>query len=1129
MRTPDRKPSPKGDGGCHCVEEFACDTCNNVVSTKLKVWLAQVNYQYGASLFLPYSAGCLEAYARSQEDIDEAFEFCGYLVRRDPIAAVVEKIERAGGIDVLGLSVYTWNAHYSGALAAAIRQRWPECLIVAGGPEISADRPRDTLWDAIDIAVIGEGELVFSDILRRFLHVKDTVHRNVDWSQLFSDASLSDFLYGRYESGKQPVVIRANRIKDLSILPSPYLTGCFDRLLADRHTDSDTGLASEIDWQATFEGGPRGCPYASYAGETYIALPDRLFRFDEQHYGGSIDIVCQVPDHIHAIGLHDERIMRQAVKPCITIRLLNGLSLTVTPDHTVHRVNVEHESIEQCRADALNVGDFIPIEVGQNAISDYIKLIPPSMDIYPRGIGRRRPEEVSLPEILDEDLAWLMGYIIGDGCLSNDRRYPSGFRTTVDLAVHCSLAAEVKERVKRIFGEDLLHFNRSVLTDKMVHGVIYRRMVVRFFRETLGMDGGDEKLRVPRVIFESPASVVRSFLHGLYAADGYQGKYGQPYLTTVSRRLAEEVAHCIHWIGDAAVVRGPIPHRGNPENGQPYYRIEWHDQSCFSRLIGQPCLASRIPFPCAIYRSRKSGKLFRRTRKSLRQRGVSRNLLKELDPNHPLVTSRFVYAKVISIENAGLLQTYDVHHHPSHTVSANGVFTRQCNFCSWSMEYYAKLYSFPLERVLGELQWMGEHKIRYTYASDANWGIVERDLDVTRALVETKRLYGFPKEARFCTAKGSNDRVFEITKLLHEAGMCKGATLSLQSLDPETLKIAKRKNMKINDFAERLAAYNKAGIATYTELILGLPGETKTSFEAGLNQLLDAGKHEGLNIYLLQVLPNTDLADPAYREQHGIQTVRGPMLLQHSTPADDPHAEQQDIVVQTATMSAEDWAHCYMLAWAVQTFHAMGLTRYIAILCRHQLGLPYTEFYHRLMDWAYQHSEKTLLGEEYLIATEVMRRGGRGGDWGSVDYRFGSIVWPSEEISFLRLASQHERLYAEVASFLSSLLTRHVDFMGFTSLLDGVLAYQQAMLVRPDDGDPRYLDLPYNLHQYFTALLRGEPVTMEYRPESLIILPEQRFSSLEDYARRITWHGRKGGRFTQRRVVLYSKENEYAH
>jgi hypothetical protein len=65
---------------------------------------------------------------------------------------------------VAGLSFYTWNAAEFLALAARIRARCPQAVIVAGGPHVQ--QAADWLAeDPIDVVVLGEGEVTFQELL----------------------------------------------------------------------------------------------------------------------------------------------------------------------------------------------------------------------------------------------------------------------------------------------------------------------------------------------------------------------------------------------------------------------------------------------------------------------------------------------------------------------------------------------------------------------------------------------------------------------------------------------------------------------------------------------------------------------------------------------------------------------------------------------------------------------------------------------------------------------------------------------------------------------------------------------------------------------------------------------------
>ena len=65
-----------------------------------------------------------------------------------------------------------------------------------------------------------------------------------------------------------------------------------------------------------------------------------------------------------------------------------------------------------------------------------------------------------------------------------------------------------------------------------------------------------------------------------------------------------------------------------------------------------------------------------------------------------------------------------------------------CTFCDWGLE--EKLRRFSMKRVKDEIDWMVEnvHEIMF---SDANFGILHRDLDIAKYLVKAKLSHPNPK------------------------------------------------------------------------------------------------------------------------------------------------------------------------------------------------------------------------------------------------------------------------------------------------------------------------------------------------------------------------------------------------
>ena len=270
-----------------------------------------------------------------------------------------------------------------------------------------------------------------------------------------------------------------------------------------------------------------------------------------------------------------------------------------------------------------------------------------------------------------------------------------------------------------------------------------------------------------------------------------------------------------------------------------------------------------------------------------------------------------------------------------------------CSFCDWGVRTMNKLRLHDLDKIIQEIEYMGIHKVEDIYISDCNFGIFRRDLELAKKLVESKKKYGYPKRVRIQFAKNSNDTVFEISKLLHENDMLWGTTLSMQSVDMNVLEAIDRHHIGIKNYKKLKDRYLEAGIPTYTELILGLPLETRDSFINGICTLFDIGIHDDIRVFELALLPNAPISRREERKKYGLQTKMKPLRL-----SDDGNAlEKVELVFGTSTMHYDDWVYCFLFGEAAQALHNGAYTRFLAMyLNDHQL-LSYQAFYDHLLEF----------------------------------------------------------------------------------------------------------------------------------------------------------------------------------
>lgn len=270
-----------------------------------------------------------------------------------------------------------------------------------------------------------------------------------------------------------------------------------------------------------------------------------------------------------------------------------------------------------------------------------------------------------------------------------------------------------------------------------------------------------------------------------------------------------------------------------------------------------------------------------------------------------------------------------------------------CCFCDWGVRTTNKVRLHAMDRVAAEIDYFGRHKIADIYITDSNFGLFDRDLEIARMLVGCKEKHGYPQRVRIQFAKKSNRTVFEISRLLYENNMLWGTTLSMQSVDLTVLEAIKRPAVSIDAYRSAKEKYQANNIPTYTELILGLPRETRESFVRGICTLFDIGMHDDFRTFELVLLPNAPLSQPAMREKYKLQTRFKPMRLA------DPgcQTEYVELVFGSSTLTQPEWEACFVFSEMAQALHNGGYTRFLAIHLHRTGRLRYFEFYTALFEW----------------------------------------------------------------------------------------------------------------------------------------------------------------------------------
>ena len=283
------------------------------------------------------------------------------------------------------------------------------------------------------------------------------------------------------------------------------------------------------------------------------------------------------------------------------------------------------------------------------------------------------------------------------------------------------------------------------------------------------------------------------------------------------------------------------------------------------------------------------------------------------------------------------------------TLETNRGCPYACTFCDWGSLTYNKVRQFPLSRVLADIEWLAQNGNGLLIA-DANFGMfLERDSVIVDKIIEQQQLHGRPDHMVTNWAKNQRADVFELVKRITEETSClnNGLTVSVQTMTPGVLDIIKRTNLNQHKIAEIFQLALKNRVPVYTELILGLPGETLASWKHSMFEIMRAGNHHGIEVIQCQLLENAEM-NLSQRSIFKMQTKDVIDYMSQSTAEDEGPVETIAVITETSTLSWNDMLEAQTWSSFMHTFHMYGFSTQIAKFLYKHHGIDYKEFYQEL-------------------------------------------------------------------------------------------------------------------------------------------------------------------------------------
>lgn len=254
--------------------------------------------------------------------------------------------------------------------------------------------------------------------------------------------------------------------------------------------------------------------------------------------------------------------------------------------------------------------------------------------------------------------------------------------------------------------------------------------------------------------------------------------------------------------------------------------------------------------------------------------------------------------------------------------------TRGCPFsCTYCVEGYSNYNTVARHHdktvILKEIEYIAKRakRNRQLNIADSNFGMYIEDIDVATALGDAMAKWNFPLYVHVATGKNRKDRVLEVAKLLKGRLRLSG---SVQTLDQDVLQNINRKNISTDELLGLAAEARKVDANSYSEIIIGLPGDSKGSFFKSIQGVLEAGFNY-IVAYTLMNLKGSRLYEHKLEGKFGLESkfrvlpkCFGKYSFRETTFIS---CEIEEVLVSSSTLPFEDYLECRKFTLTLALFY----------------------------------------------------------------------------------------------------------------------------------------------------------------------------------------------------------------
>ncbi|WP_348260845.1 radical SAM protein [Telmatobacter sp. DSM 110680] len=233
-----------------------------------------------------------------------------------------------------------------------------------------------------------------------------------------------------------------------------------------------------------------------------------------------------------------------------------------------------------------------------------------------------------------------------------------------------------------------------------------------------------------------------------------------------------------------------------------------------------------------------------------------------------------------------------------------------CTFCHEGNQLISKVNFFSVDRIKDELDYIAAAVRKapiltsHLMFADPNFAMYERDYEIVEHIEGIQQKQNWPRSIFASTGKNKKER---IAKALRKLNGTLSMWMSVQSMDPVVLHEIQRDNISTSEMIALAGVYQELGLPTFSELILGLPGDSYERHVKSISQVVEAGINV-VEVYSCMLLNGTKLVTAFSRATHNIGShfrilPRDFGKLQNGRIA----VEIEEVITSTNTLSFQDY------------------------------------------------------------------------------------------------------------------------------------------------------------------------------------------------------------------------------